>query len=139
MWRRHGWIHVRRQIKSGRSAAFVRQYLRAYRNLSLAPDSFRERDTAKRKPVANGLMDRGVFDQVEVQQLGDNLPGHIVRRWSQTARDENDFCACKNIQKRHCDGGSIGNDALLVDAQTKFKNLTSNKCQVCVEDIAQQN
>jgi hypothetical protein len=139
MWRRDRRIHIRRQIKSRRSTSLVRQYVGANRNLRLSPDPFRQRDTAKRKSAVDRLAHARVFDQLELQQLGHSLPRHIVGGRSETAGDENDFCAWKNIPECDGNGNSIGNGALFVDPQAEFKNLTGDEGEVRIDDVTQQD
>src|SRR5438046_4642737 len=137
MWRRDRRVHVRRQIKSGRSTSVVRQHLGANRNLRLPPDSFRQRDTAKRKSAVDRLAHSRVFDQLELQQLGDSLPRDIVGGRSETAGDENDFCAWKNIPECKGNGRPIGNGALFVDPEGEFKKLTDHESHVRSEQATQ--
>src|SRR5207248_8340484 len=63
----------------------------------------------------------------------------IVCRRSEPARDENDFCPGKDIPYRDANRGPIRNDALFLDLQAKLKNFTSDKCQVRIRDVTQQN
>ena len=75
---------------------------------------------------------------MEIQKLGDQLTGNVIARWTETACQENNFRAWKNLRKSFLQRGTIWNGALFINPKTKLENFVGDKPQMRVQHLAKQ-
>ena len=74
----------------------------------------------------------------EAEQLGGDLPRHVIRRRAKAAGNQKDVATGKGIEQRSANGRPVRNGCLSADPQPEREKLLAEISEVGVGDVAKQ-